>query len=91
MEKPKLPGNGRFHSNNRDRRFESILLHHTVTQFDHRLFGDGLAQSRNQASPNFSVSHYSPSIASSLACFILSSASRRDSPRVRITRSNCAR
>lgn len=35
--------------------------------------------------------NYSPSIASSLACFILSSASRRDSPRVRITRLNCAR
>jgi hypothetical protein len=30
MEKPKLPGNGRFRSNNRDRRFESILLRQRV-------------------------------------------------------------
>src|SRR5260370_1442464 len=29
-EKPKLAGNGRFRSNNGDRRFESILLRHTV-------------------------------------------------------------
>jgi hypothetical protein len=33
LEKPKLPGNGRFRSNNRDRRFESILLRHSVRQF----------------------------------------------------------
>jgi hypothetical protein len=26
MEKPKLPGDARFRSNNRDRRFESILI-----------------------------------------------------------------
>ncbi len=32
MEKPKLPGNGRFRSNNRDRRFESILLRQTVVE-----------------------------------------------------------
>ena len=35
MEKPKLPGNGRFRSNNRDRRFESILLHHSVHRAPH--------------------------------------------------------
>src|SRR5713226_8036222 len=62
MEKPKLPGNGRFRSNNRDRRFESILLHHSV----HRglpLFGESLFRSVFSVPPGMERLRASTSLA----------------------------